>query len=167
MVSLPEDDVKIGTNPLKTLRVLIPDTHPDIDEYIKAQGLSNAIRAAVPLEKTASRPDRQTLVDLAVVGKELSRVERCLCCITSPLSDLSMVFIPTGSISDETDHERRKWLRSVWVYNKYLNAQIKQSETAQLSVLEWYDMRFHEMNTTMFQTYKKEPLILDRAPSVP
>jgi hypothetical protein len=149
------------------LRVLIPYTHPDIDGYTKAKGLGNAILAIVQLEETASRPDRQTLVDLAVVKEELPRVERCLLCITSPLDDLSMVFIPGDSTTDDlADAERRKWLRSVWVYNKYLNTQIKQSETAPSSVLEWYEMRFHEMNTTMMQLRRKENLTLDRAPSV-
>lgn len=139
------------------MRVLIPDTHQDIDEYIKAKGLGNAIRATVPIEEPASRPDRQTLVDLAVVEKELSRAERCLCCVSPPLDDLSMVFIDSNFITDDlADPDRRKWLRCVWVYNKYLNAQIKQSETASSSVLEWYEMRFREMNTTMMQLRRKE-----------
>jgi hypothetical protein len=90
------------------LRVLIPDTHPSIDEYIKAKGLDNAIQTNVPIEETASRPDRQTLVDLAVVEEELSRAERCLNCIESPLDDLSMVFVPSHFITTKlVDPERR------------------------------------------------------------
>jgi hypothetical protein len=79
-----------------------------------------------------------------------------------------MVFIPSGSITDNLANPGRgEWLRSVWVYNKYLNAQIKQRETAPSSVLAWYEMRFHEINTTMVQSHRKQPLILDRPPSVP
>lgn len=78
-----------------------------------------------------------------------------------------MVVIAGDFITDElADPERRQWLRSVWVYNKYLNAQIKQSQTAPSSVLDWYEMRFHEMNTTMVQPHRKEHLILEQAPSV-
>ncbi|KAJ5722278.1 hypothetical protein N7488_000313 [Penicillium malachiteum] len=127
MASLPNIDVKIGTNPLETLRVLIPDTHISIDGNTKAKGLDNADQTNVPIEETASRPDRQTLVDLAVGEEELSREERCLCCVTSSLNDLSMVFVPSHFITDDlADPERREWLRCVWVYNKYVNAQIKQ-----------------------------------------
>jgi hypothetical protein len=137
---------------------LIPDTHPNI----KDKGLDNAIHAAVRLEEIDSRPDRRTLVDLAVVREELPRVEGCLCCITSPLNDLSMVVIA----DDSADPETRKLLRSVWVYTKYLKAQVEQSGTASSSALEWYTMRIDEINTTMVQIHRKETLILEQAPSV-
>lgn len=145
---------------------MIPHTHPNIDEYFRAKGLDNAIHETVQLEETASRPDGRTLVDLAVVRKELLLAERRLCCITSPLDDLSVVFMGDSTTDDLADPETRKWLTCVSVYNKYLSAQIKQRETASPAVLEWYKLRFHEINTIMVQTRRKETLILEQAPSV-
>lgn len=147
----------------QTLRVLIPDTQSTIDEYIKAKGLGNAVLAVVQLEDTGSRPDRQTLVDLAVVREELPRVECCLCCITSPLNNLSMVVISDESITDDSANvEMLKWL---WVGAKYLKAQAEYSGIASSHVLEWYAIRINEINAAMMQIRRKETLILEQAPS--
>ena len=104
---------------------------------------------------------------MAVVREDLPRVERCLCCVTSPLADLSMVVIANNSIADYlAEPETRKWLKYVWVYAKYLKAQAGRSGTASSPVLEWFTMRINEINTTLMQIRRKETLILEQAPSV-
>lgn len=106
----------------------------------------------MPLENTASRPERWTLVDLAVVRQGIPLVQRCFACVSLPLDDLSLVIID----EDSTDHERQNWLRAFWVYSKYLrkNAQALQSKNTSKLVLAWYEMRLNEMSRVMMQNRK-------------
>jgi hypothetical protein len=131
------------------LRICFPDSCPDIEAYLEEKGLSKIVLAAVLLENTACRPERWTLVDLAVMREGIPLVEHYFASVSSPLDDLSLVIID----KDSSDPERQRWLRSVWVYSRYLrqNAVAKQSGRASTRVLDWYQMRLNEMSTVLMQ----------------
>lgn len=125
------------------------------------KGLSRDVLAAVPPEKTTSRPANWTLVDLAVVRQGVPLVERRLSCVSSRLDDLSMVVLD----EDSTDPDRRKWLLFCQVHSNYLNSWVKQTGIAQKFVLEWYDMRLNDISMTMMQSRRRETLFLESGPS--
>lgn len=124
------------------------------------KGLGDAVLEAVSLEDnhspdhmaSASRPKNSILVDLAVVEQDIPRVQRYFSCVESPVNDLSLVIIA----NDSTDPERQRWLRYLWVYSKYLNAQAKRSGNASRLGLEWYKLRLEEISSAIMQIYSAD-----------